>query len=413
MSTHHPLPPHVHLTEPQPISSDVALASIESYLKLTTEHAYLHPDVIFTSAGPAANSSLATGGLVLHQLRRVEAGLRGEYIEIELADLERMRSRSNTPVAGLEDVEMTGSKAMPESNDDRLDAMIARSRIDDVGGNVESAQNGEVEANYQDQLREGGVRDTIGEIGNRTNYVGEVDHLPRVKSTKPGQESPNQSRKRTYDDSQGGPTDKASRKKAKKARMAEEKIQRQNERNAGRGTEAIDEATGEITDLGGGQGDPLTRNVVDNDDDADQMAYQGDEMPQRTTGNGMPDTPNVLRANVTNSALNGEENSNIVQIGEDGKPAKKKKKKSRKSEALSEVDKMDVDTELARDNVDKLSKVQSMTGRTPVKDDAITEPPPPPATSPPPGANDGETPAKKSKRNEKKREKKRKSEMPA
>jgi hypothetical protein len=384
MSTHHPLPPHVHLTEPQAVSSDVVLANIQSYLQLTTEHAYLHPDVIFTSAGPTANSSLATGGLVLHQLRRVEAGLKGEYIAIELADLERMRSRSNTPIASLEDVEMTDNKGIPESNDDRLDAMIAHTSISHVGGNVESAQNGEVEANYQEQLRAGGLRDTIGEIGDRTNYVGELDHLPKIRTTKPGQESPNQSRKRTYDDSQGGPADKASRKKAKKARMAEEKIQRQNERLAGREVDEIDETTGEVTDLGNGLGDPTTRNVVDNDDDQDQMTYQGDEMPQRTTSNVVSDTPDVMRANVVNSALNGEENNNIVHIGEDGKPEKKKKKKSRRGEVSTDAGKTDVD-------------------------DATSAP----VASPSPETNGEATSAKKSKRNEKKREKKRKSEAPA
>ncbi|KAF2842770.1 hypothetical protein M501DRAFT_913721, partial [Patellaria atrata CBS 101060] len=59
-----------------------ALELLQSYLAASTKAPHLHPDSTFTPSGlkyPLASG--AAGGIVLHNLRRVEAGLRGEHLE--------------------------------------------------------------------------------------------------------------------------------------------------------------------------------------------------------------------------------------------------------------------------------------------------------------------------------------------
>lgn len=66
-----------------------ALSLLTAYLVTSTQDASLHPNALLAESGPkaAAFSSTSTGyggggrgGLTLHNLRRVEAGLRGEYL---------------------------------------------------------------------------------------------------------------------------------------------------------------------------------------------------------------------------------------------------------------------------------------------------------------------------------------------
>lgn len=403
MATHQALPPHIHLTSSQPVPSTTALSNIQSYLSLTASHAYLHPDVIFTSSGPTINSSLEVGGLVLHQLRRVEAGLRGEYIAVELADLERMRSRSGTPVATA----LGGD--LPISNDSRLDGLIARSI--GAGANVEAAGQDDATQNYQEQLHDVGMRDDIGDIGSRSNYVGEVDHIPTIKTTHP---SPSKSKKRPFEGEEGGPMDKAARKRAKKARMTEEKVKRQGERMAGRELEIAQEEAKVDTSHAGVNGEQQSKDtaVADDEDNRDQTTYQGDEVPQQPRGKPIPDTPDVYRADVSNSILNGHASGDVDRSGADGKP--RKKKKSRKNEEdpapgnvtnrISEGARIDLDTELARDSAEKVSKVERMEGRTPVKDDGVAGKVEP-ASSPVPGTKENGDVQVRKKRSERKKEK--------
>ncbi|KAI9772400.1 MAG: hypothetical protein M1839_002479 [Geoglossum umbratile] len=64
---------------PRPISPSEALAQIQAYLALSLTNPSLHPAAQLTERGPTADlSSSSAGGLMLHNLRRVEAGLRGE-----------------------------------------------------------------------------------------------------------------------------------------------------------------------------------------------------------------------------------------------------------------------------------------------------------------------------------------------
>lgn len=78
MSTANP-PLRKHTTRRIPRSA--ALNFISSYLLASTTNPSLHPDALLTESGPLASS---TNGLTLHNLRRIEAGLRGDNLGADL-----------------------------------------------------------------------------------------------------------------------------------------------------------------------------------------------------------------------------------------------------------------------------------------------------------------------------------------
>jgi len=69
----------------QPVSQDVALKHIQSFLEATTNNAYFRPNARLEPTGPAASEEPS---ITIHNLKRVEAGLRGEWLEpiIDLKD---------------------------------------------------------------------------------------------------------------------------------------------------------------------------------------------------------------------------------------------------------------------------------------------------------------------------------------
>ncbi|KAI9865900.1 MAG: hypothetical protein M1813_001867 [Trichoglossum hirsutum] len=74
-----PYPPTQTLSPPSPIPASLALQHVQAYLASALSKPHLHPSSNLTERGPTASLSSSTaGGLVLHNLRRVEAGLRGE-----------------------------------------------------------------------------------------------------------------------------------------------------------------------------------------------------------------------------------------------------------------------------------------------------------------------------------------------
>ncbi|MCJ1309153.1 hypothetical protein MMC25_002808 [Agyrium rufum] len=78
-------PPHkIHTSHP--ISATDALILVSAYLSASTTEAYLHPNARFGDDGNIETgiAGSASGGLVLHNLRRVEAGLRGEHLAADL-----------------------------------------------------------------------------------------------------------------------------------------------------------------------------------------------------------------------------------------------------------------------------------------------------------------------------------------
>ena len=108
-----PDPPFIHHTEPQQISPHEAQKSMAKFLAKSRSNPYMHPDSFLHKSGIRfAIGSGPSGGVALHHLRRIEAGLRGEYHEKE------------TP----EQLEAMFGDRYRDAGDDRvLDGMIDKS----------------------------------------------------------------------------------------------------------------------------------------------------------------------------------------------------------------------------------------------------------------------------------------------
>ncbi len=103
---------HSHLTRALS-ASDVA-EKLADYITRSREHPYLHPDSYLSSAGVSFSvTSGPKGGLALHHLGRIEAGLRGE--SLKLASKEDLRAQF-----GVEDED----EELQSSDDRALDHAI-------------------------------------------------------------------------------------------------------------------------------------------------------------------------------------------------------------------------------------------------------------------------------------------------
>lgn len=75
-------PFRLHSTER--VSPSHALRLVSAYLEAATTDPSLHPNALLTENGPVTPASGAVTGLVLHNLKRIEAGLKGEYLAPDL-----------------------------------------------------------------------------------------------------------------------------------------------------------------------------------------------------------------------------------------------------------------------------------------------------------------------------------------
>lgn len=101
MATANP-PLRKHTTRRIPRSA--ALNLISSYLLASKTNSSLHPDALLTESGPLASY---TDGLTLHNLRRIQAGLRGENLGANLTfskfggqELPNLQARAPGPISG-------------------------------------------------------------------------------------------------------------------------------------------------------------------------------------------------------------------------------------------------------------------------------------------------------------------------
>ncbi|KAI9882268.1 MAG: hypothetical protein M1823_005988 [Watsoniomyces obsoletus] len=166
-----PYPPCVHHAT-EPISSDEALHLIQDYLSNVDSQPWLHPDAILSERGPQLAGTL-TGGLALHNLRRVEAGLRGERLGgVSFQDPDMMPFRQHH--SAIEDVYNPDQNIRLENQE-----VIAREGYE-IGKNGDVAVTGVEE--WQDM--ESYQRDqeiTEGEIGQRDTGVAD-EALVQVKT---------------------------------------------------------------------------------------------------------------------------------------------------------------------------------------------------------------------------------------
>lgn len=172
---------------------------LETYLLNSESHPHLHPDALITPNGVSfsANGGPA-GGVLLHNLRRVAAGLRGEFLEPE-----------KTPE--VEEIEDEDANAYGSGKHSKKRKSAPHETTDS-----------DWEPLAQFEADQGGIE--IGEVGDRSNFVQDGGEEPEVRATTGAQESGKKRKK-----GGAGLTDKEARKQAKKERDQQRK--RDNEKS--------------------------------------------------------------------------------------------------------------------------------------------------------------------------------------
>lgn len=214
-----PMRSHPHLTKR--LTPAEAQQRLAAFLKRTETQPHLHPDAQLSANGIRfAAQSGPKGGLALHHLRRIEAGLRGENLVAETAE---------------ELAQEFGGEELPEGDDSRLDDAIegkkAKRKREDIGAWAEESSEAAFGANQEEdegrsadwedkdeyELRQRGV---TGEVGEREGApaVRQNGAPPAVKKVKASHG--------------GGEADKAAKRAAKKERRKAEKGERARERKA-------------------------------------------------------------------------------------------------------------------------------------------------------------------------------------
>ncbi|CAI6341661.1 unnamed protein product [Periconia digitata] len=139
------VPPYVSVSS-QVIAQADASQILEKYILNSESHPHLHPDALITPTGVTFSSHGGpTGGVVMHNLRRIAAGLRGEYLEPE-ATPEPEEPRSSKK-----------SKTGKEATTDGTEDWQSMSEWEKEEGQIE-----------------------VGEVGERSNVVQEGGEAPEV-----------------------------------------------------------------------------------------------------------------------------------------------------------------------------------------------------------------------------------------
>ncbi|EUC32857.1 hypothetical protein COCCADRAFT_5541 [Bipolaris zeicola 26-R-13] len=183
-------PPPRRQVSSAPVSLSAASAVLEKYLQDSETHAHLHPDALITPDGVTFNAKGgAVGNLLMHHLRRVAAGLRGEYLEPD-----------------------TTLEAQDEALDTAADGEGSK--------NTGAEQDWQDKATYQAEL--GGIE--IGDVGNRTNVVQGGQEPPvQTNDTKKRKKDQAHDHDHNQQSPADGQVDKDARKKAKKERDLQRK----------------------------------------------------------------------------------------------------------------------------------------------------------------------------------------------
>jgi hypothetical protein len=182
----------------KPITQSDALKLVSSYLEAAATDPSLHPNALLTESGPVSSNSGANLGLVLHNLQRVQAGLRGEYLEPEI-DLTGFGGEIGTIEAT--DVPVLGASA-------------ADNGVISEGAPVVAGQQKDEWQDKEEFEREQGVDQ--GELGSqitaRREQLSNATGIPNVAKTKTS-------------------GDKEDRKKRKKERRQQEKRDKMSKTN--------------------------------------------------------------------------------------------------------------------------------------------------------------------------------------
>lgn len=184
-----------------PVSQDIALKYLSAYLEAAKSSPHLLPNARLEPSGPTAGSS--TSSITIHNLQRVEAGLKGEWLAFTLE-----LGEQNVPLAeGMDDGTNKGQENEEGEGWMDLDEYQREQSIE--GGNNEG------------DLETGGV-DSDLEVDNQDDEDDLVNlaHMEKAGAdTKPKHQTTAKISKK--------PLDKNARKAEKKARQKLERKQKQ------------------------------------------------------------------------------------------------------------------------------------------------------------------------------------------
>jgi hypothetical protein len=179
-----------------PISQSLALSTLQAYLESAQSLPYLLPNARLEPSGPTAGSS--SGSITIHNLQRVEAGLRGEWL---------------APVLDFDEGPIEVEVGMEDG-------------VDQEGGDkmgVEGWQDPDEYAREQ-SIEEGDVEPestALGQEKNDSEGFQAAQKVPKKKNFENRGQSNGGGRK---------VTDKEARKEAKKQKRKEEKITKEEAR---------------------------------------------------------------------------------------------------------------------------------------------------------------------------------------
>lgn len=197
------LPPYRHLSS-QSISLTDASNMLDKYIMDSESHPHLHPDSIITPTGVTFSAHGGPmGGVVMHNLRRVAAGLHGEYMEPE---------------------------PTPEPEDGGEQEVSSKGRRKGKHGDTDAAAVANTEDDWMNmsefEREEGHIE--VGDVGPRTNVVQDGGDAPEVEALGSVGAEGTDMKKRKGDGE--GKIDKEARKKAKKQRHKEHKAKKEQAR---------------------------------------------------------------------------------------------------------------------------------------------------------------------------------------
>lgn len=187
-----PFPPH-HPQSTTPLTPSAALTNLTTFLAATETQPHLHPDSVLSIAGIAFSAQGGPlGGLVLHNLRRIEKGLGGEILapEPEAVSDDRV-------LDGL----VAGAETAGEKAGQPLKSALKRRAVEEWNAETEAQEGWQDPEEYAR-----GQAIVEGEVGDRGTHVVEGGEVPVVR------------------------VDKEARKEEKKRRRLAEKKERESKR---------------------------------------------------------------------------------------------------------------------------------------------------------------------------------------
>ena len=177
MATFACFPPTTTLSNTR-IPPSAALAHLSDYLVRSKEDVSLLPNTQLTESGPAVGSSSTHGGVLIHNLKRVQAGLKGEYLAaaVEDDDPDPRSGDINHLPTGDEDAQYGGLNKKRKVADKR-DSSLTQSQGNEGNdvirlNSLEQQQQLGGESVWQDKEEyEQSQAVEQGEIGRRSNAV--------------------------------------------------------------------------------------------------------------------------------------------------------------------------------------------------------------------------------------------------